>query len=287
MKIVVPIVFLVVYLAVLALSVRRLVDIHKNPTAYYEEALQREAERLEETRPHFFLWKSLSHQYAFFGLFLGLALFALSFGVLCGVHALLRNGAALTFGTAFVGPVCAFFFCLVLGMAVIPLHIKKPFFAVMVLDVFNAVGRWEIWKKAYAAFIVLFAVGFPFYALGCNHYGYYNGEGVGTSSYFQLGETFVRYGEIEEARIFYRHDNSGKIDALCYVVSSGGWETDVNKPNTGNQKLSDGAYEIHLRLLETDCAFTVTPLTQEDRAYLSSRFTAEERDRILAVFGEE
>lgn len=285
-NVVVFIIFAAIYAAGLLAIVWRIRDIHANPLKYYEEELDIAAEQRENSVRHFPLFQSLSHQYMFAMIPLLLAFTAAAFGIIFAIHALIcGNNGKLFFGTAFIGAIAAFFINIPLCLIVIPLHIKRIFFAVIATA--DYANRWEAWKRGCVMLLVVFAAGFPFYALACNNYGYYNAEGVGYSSYFQVSESFIRYEDIEEVHIGYRHNNSGRMYTLQYVLESDGRKLNVNRPNTDNKKVAESAYEIHTHLLnKSDCAFYIEPLTEEDKAYITAHFSAEEREKICYIFGE-
>lgn len=284
---VIIVVFLVLYVASSAAICWKLYDIHKRPERYKELELEDAARALQYEKKSFVFFQNLSHQYSMVNLLFVLLLTAVAYGVAVACAYLTAAGdTVILLDTQLFGLTAMFFVNIILGLAIIPLHIKTPFFAVSVDGVFNVEGRYAIYKRAYSVLLIFFVLAFPFFGLGCNNYAHYNDAGITVSKYFQFGETYTAYDEIEEVVIYVHHDNSGKFSSIHYQLKlSNGKLFDVNDVAGSNgHVVSETTLEIH-KLLEkqANCAPTITPLSDADLEYLSTLST-ERASAIQYVF---
>ena len=280
-------VLLILYVLSSAAIGWKLYDVYHRPERYKELELEDRARALEYEKKHFFFFKSLSHQYGMVNLLFWVLLTAGAYGVIVACSYLTAGGdRVILLDTHFAGLVAMLFINITLGLVIIPLHIKTPFFAVSVNDMFNVDGRYATYKRGYVILLVSFVLLFPFYGLGCNNYVHYNDAGITVSRYFQFGETYTAYDEIQEVVIYVHHDNNGKFDVIHYQLRlSDGNVFDVNDcAGTNGRGISETTLEIH-KLLEqnANCTPTITPLNDADLEYLSTR-SAEQAAAIRYVF---
>ncbi|MBQ7365093.1 MAG: hypothetical protein IJW46_05805 [Clostridia bacterium] len=265
----------------LILIVRRLRDIRKNPHKYDETELVNRADDYASNRDYCRFFKSLSHQYSGVGLLLSFLLTALS-GVLLWVldRLIAGSGTSITPGARGAGIVAMLFLNLIVGIAIIPLHIKTPFFTVMVDGAFDG-NRRDIWKKSYIAFLILFAITFPFFTLSANHYTHYNESGITHSAFFQIDETFTAYEEIEDVWISVGHNKHGQFSALRYeVLLSDGRRLDLSSTYYNENTLA-----IHRYIEATsNCRMHIEPLSEDDLAELQERLSPERLAIVLYIF---
>ncbi len=62
-------------------------------------------------------------------------------------HFLVGGDAAIFIGSSLAGIVALFFLNIIVGMGVIPLAIKRPFFEVATRELFNCFGRVAAYKR--------------------------------------------------------------------------------------------------------------------------------------------
>lgn len=281
------IIFLMAYLVSGAAIGWKLYDIYQRPERYKEIELENRARALEYEKKHFWFFKSLSHQYSMVNLLFWLLLNAGAYGVIVGCSYLTAGqDTVILLDTQFGGLVAMLFINITIGLVIVPLHIKTPFFAVSVRDVFNVDGRYATYRRAYTILLISVLLLLPFYGLGCNNYAHFNDTGITISKYFQIDETFTAYDEIEEVVIYVHHDNSGNFDTIHYQIRlSNGKMFDVNDvAGSSGHGLAETTLEIH-KLIEQHAKFTptITPLTEADLEYLSTR-SAEQAAAIRYVF---
>lgn len=265
---------------IVAISLK-LRDIVKNPAKYEEEALEDEACRLNaKTKTVFF--KSLSHRYnCLLGIPFFVAFPAVAWLIIKGCHhLLLGSNTGLAADLSMIGILAAEF--LGIGfMGVIPFHIRKPLFAVMTLDLFNG-DRAKRWKKAYIMILILFVLTVPFLGLSCTHYAGYNTDGITTSGYFQVGETYTAYADVTEAHVKLFRDKNDQPSRVSYEVRlSDGSFWNINSTDT----CSRSTLTIHERLLAAGCTVEYdAPLTEADIAYLRENYSEAAVERTVALF---
>lgn len=270
-----------VYLVSLVLIVRKLRDILKNPHKYDETELENRADDYASKRDYCRFFKSLSHQYSGVGLFLSFLLTALSGVLLWGLDRLIAgNGTSITPGARGVGIVAMLFLNLIVGIAIIPLHIKTPFFAVMVDGAFDG-SRRDIWRKSLIALLILFAITFPFFTLSANHYTHYDEVGITHSAFFQLDESHTAYADVEEVWISVSHNKHEQFSALHYEVLL----SDGRRANLCNTYFDENTLAVH-RSIEAygSCSFHIEAMTEEDLTYLREKLSDEKLATVLYIF---
>ena len=281
------VIMLLLYIVSCAAIGWKLYDVYHRPERYKEIELEDRARALEYEKKHFFFFQNLSHQYSMVNLLFMLLLTAIAYGVMVASSILTAGqDTVILLDTQFGGLAAMLFINITLGMVIVPLHIKTPFFAVSVDCMFNVDSRYATYRRGFTVLLISFLLLFPFYALGCNNYAHYDDTGIVTSKYFQIGETYTAYDEIEEVVIYVHHNNSGKIDTLHYYIHlSDGRRFDVNDvAGRSGHGLAKTTLELH-KLIEqrATCSPTITPLTEDDLQYLSTR-SPEQAEAILYIF---
>lgn len=280
-------IFAVLYLVFGAFIVLRLFDIHNRPERYEEWELEAAAEATVRRKRHSVFFKSLPEQYGTVNSVFFLLLLAASYIIIVTCSYLAAgDDANLPLDTQYGGVIAMLLPDLLLGIAIIPLHIRTSFFAVSIMNVFDVPDRYSIWKRGYKILLLLFLIGFPFYGLACNNYAHYNESGITISRYFQLGETYTAYEDIGEINIYIHHDVDGNPTDICYELRlSDGSLLDINNGNIrSSAHINKTTLEIH-KLLEQNasCTPTITPLNDADLEYLTTR-SAEQAEAIRYVF---
>lgn len=265
---------LIIYLVSCAAIGWKLYDVYQRPERYREIELADRALELQREKRAWFLFQNLSHQYSMVNFLFTLILTVGAYGVTVACSYLTAGqDTVILLDTQIGGLIAMFFINITLGMVIVPLHIKTPFFAVSVDSMFNVDGRYATYRRGFTVLLISFALLFPFYGLGCNNYAHYSDTGITTSKYFQIGETYTAYDEIQEVIIYVHHDSSGKFDTLHYEIRlSDGRLFDVNDvAGSSGHRLADTTLEIH-KLIERRAHFTptITPLTDSDLQYLST-----------------
>ncbi len=276
--------FLICYLAVILLIALKLRHITVYPEKYDHPELEACADRLLLSKKHCRFFRSLGHQYSMPCLLFTLLLTALAFGAVYLMQKLLCAGSVLIFqSTAFCGAIAALFLNIVLGMGIIPLSVKTPFFAVVAREAFNLKKRRLIYKRAYKLLLFFFILTAPFMYLSANHYLCYNDEGIRSSLYWEITEQQIAYQDIACAKIYLSHDNSGKISAFHYDIAR-------NDVKTVNINHTDGSFSqdtltIHKKLKALDaCVFEITPLNESDRLYISEKLSTKAAEAVNEIF---
>ena len=282
MNIIILVSLTLIYIALTVAISLKLRDILKHPEKYEELELENRAYKRMRERKHFAFFQSLSHQYSFVTILFWIAICILSAALIYGILRLIAWDNELIFpGTALIGVIGMMFTGITVGMVIIPLHIKTTFFAVAVDGMFDG-ERYDIWKKAYISLLIFFALTFPFFILSSNNYIYYNDIGITSSAYFQLGEIYTAYEDIEEVRIYAHHDNDGDASALKYEIKlSDGKILDICTNNYFNERTLD----VHKKIeAQSDCKVNIEPLTDEDIAYLTKKLSKEKMEIVSYIF---
>lgn len=280
-------IFLLIYIAIILVLFGKLIDIIKRPDKYDHERLQRQANDLIAYKPYCKFFKSLSHQYSFVGFFFSIILTVLCYYVIYFIHQIASSeGTAIFMGTSYIGVIASFFLNTIIGMAIIPLSIKKPFFAVMVDEIFNVNGRRYIYQRSYKVGLILFIITFPFIFLSANNYTYYTPEAIYSSRFFQIGENVTPYSEIKSVAISIHHNNSGQVDTFKYVVTlNNDVSININNPNSGIKTFTKDIYRIHKYIEEKGiCTAVITPLNDVDYKFIYENLSQEDIDIILYIF---
>ncbi len=280
---------IIIYFIVIIFTIIKLIDIKQNIKKYEDEKLIKQTYMKYDGKwgNYFRLFKSLSHQYGMITLLFGLILTGILAIIILLINKLLAgNNGYIFMGNQLIGVCTGMFICGTLGMCIIPLSIKKTFFVVATLDLFNVEYRPKIYFRSYLGFLIIFIICFPFIILSCNCYGCYNNKGVYITRYFQIEEKYTSYEEISKVKIQVSHTNNGEIDCLEYIIYlNDGSSININNPNMGAKIFSDSVLKIHEHLRNTNnCEFIVIPLTEEDKDVYSSKLSDEDYMNLLYIF---
>ncbi len=276
------------YLTTVAILGFKAADTRNHPEKYADPELEARGDYLIQTKRYCRFFKSLSHQYSMVGMLIafvilgGIGLFIsfLNNAVFIGERTSLQVDAA-TF--SMLG---GMFLSFILGLAIIPLLIKTPFFDVLLRDMFNVWGRPAIARRAYTIFLVLFILLAPFTIQPATYYYCYDEEGIYYSEYFEFRESVLRYEDIEAVNIYIEHNNSGKITQATYEIVFNGKTKNVNRPNQGAKSYSENIRTIHQYIRQTDCAINVTPLTEQDKREFEERLSEDKLEILYYLFDE-
>lgn len=272
-----------VCLIVLGLKLR---DILSNPEKYGNPELVRAGDELEDSKRHFPLFKSLSHQYSMAGALFTFILSGIDVLFLFGIqHFLVGGDAAIFIGSSLAGIVALFFLNIIVGMGVIPLAIKRPFFEVATRELFNCFGRVAAYKRTYLITLLLFALTFPFGVLGANNYCYYNDEEIGYSGYFQLTEQVFRYEDIDGVNVYIKYNKHGAVDTFYYEIFCENEKININRPGMGTKCFTEQTYDVHQFIEQKgDCPIDVTPPSEEAQRYIAEELSVQEREIAEYIF---
>lgn len=286
------IVFLVlslIYIVVIILTIFKLIDIRKNPEDYEDRELVRKAEIIYANKRYDFcgFFQSLSHQYSMVTFLFFIMLTVIGILLILGINRLYAgNNGYIFLGSSLSGGVALLFLCMPIGMGMIPLAIKKPFFVITTLELFNTEYRPKIFKKTYFWFLVIFIIAWPFVMLSSNNYGYYTNEGVYINKYFQIAETYTPYNEISKVEIYVSHNNNEEINSLNYILYlSDNSMININSQNSEKKIFRDCVMKIHKYLVEaSSCEFIVTPLSEKDLEIYKQKASTEDYQNLLKIF---
>ena len=278
------IIFLIIYIVgIIAISLR-LHDIIKNPDKYEDLELEaRAADKVTNTKYCKF-FKSLSHQYACILFIPSFILFGLlSYLALRLIHKIMAGESELIMlGGTIAGLVPALFLGIFL-IFTIAYFIKTPFFAIAIDGAWCSGGRARNIKVSFICLLVSFVLLFPFYSLSANCYVHFDDEGIHSSTYFELGETYTPYEDVLHAKVWMLHKDNGTPDAVKYQVTlPNGVAFDIAGVNT---KVTDETLKFH-KLLEENgtCEIEVEPITDEDMEYLKEHASPEKLEIIKYIF---
>lgn len=283
------IVFCFMYLLIIVATVLKIKDISDNPYKYEDQELVNRTNHKYKYKwdKYCRFYKSLSHQYSMVTfIFSGILTFIGSIIIWCINKMYVGSNGYIFLGTQLIGVIGLLFLSIPIGMCIIPLLIKKPFFVVTTLDMFNTKYRPKIYLKSYLSLLIIFILTFPFIVLSCNNYGYYDSEGIYVNKYFQVVEEYTSYKDVDTVEIYVNHDTDGNISSLDYVVyMNSGDEVNINSPNTGKTVFAPSTIEIHQYLKNTNtCNFVVTDLTDDDIQMYKEKLSKEEFDVLVEIF---
>ena len=254
LNIIIFIVLICLYLFVILFSILKLEDIKSNPQKYEEEDLVNATNNKYAGRwnDHWGFFKSLSHQYGMVTFLFTICIALIGTIIIILINKLNALGNNFIFmGTSLIGSSGLFFIGIPIGMGIIPLSIKRPFFVVTTLDIYNTEYRPKIYYKSYLIFLISFVIIFPFIILSCNNYGYYNDEGIYSSRYFQIKENYTAYEEIKRVEIYVSHDNNDSIDSVNYIIHlNDGKSININSSNSGKKIFVVCVIDIHKYLVK-------------------------------------
>lgn len=275
-----------IYLALIIFLILKINHIQKFPEKYEHKDLVQAGNELEDRKKSIFFFKSLSHQYGMVGLLFSIGLTLLDVGLILGIQRILvGKGHGIFLGTSLTGVIALFFLNIAVGMGVIPLWIKKPFFEVSTRDLWNVFGRPTIYKRTYSITLILFCIAVPFAYFSANHYCYYDETKIGYSEYFQMGETTILYEEIDKVFVSIDHNKRNQISSFQYSIVYKGKKIDVNSPNLGRKSFSNDIYVIHQYIeKQSDCQIEITPLTEEDQVFISKKLNEKEQQIVYYIY---
>ena len=278
-----------IYVVVISYTILKVIDIIKNPKKYEDRELVRKTEIIYANKKYDFcrFFKSLSHQYSMVTFLFIIILTIIGILIILAINRLYAGNNGYIFqGSSLSGGLALLFLCMPIGMGMIPLAMKKPFFVITTLDLFNTEYRPKIFKKTYFWFLIIFIIAWPFIVLSCNNYGYYTNDGVYINKYFQVDETYVPYNEISKVEIYVSHNNKDEINSLNYILYlNNNIKFNINSQNTETKVFKDCVLAIHEYLLDINsCEFIVTPLTERDLEIYKQNVTEEEYQNILKIF---
>jgi hypothetical protein len=161
--------------------------------------------------------------------------------------------------------------------------IKTPFFAIAIDDAWRSGGRARNIKVGFIYLLISFVLLFPFFSLSANCYVHFDDEGINSSTYFELGETYTPYKDVLHAKVWMLHKDNGTPDAVKYQVTlPNGVTLEIAGVNT---KVTDTTLKFH-KLLEENgtCEIEVEPITDEDMEYLKEHASPEKLEIIKYIF---
>ena len=278
------------YIATIVFTIFKIKDIHRNPEKYEHQDLIDETNRKYAGKWDSFcgFFKSLSHQYGTITFIFILIFVFVGTLIIVGVNKLYNTGEGSVFlGTQIIGSIGLLFLGIPLCMIIIPLAIKKPFFVVTTLDMFNTDYRPKIYFKGYILFLIMFFITFPFITLSCNNYSYYDSNGIYTNRYFQIEEKFTSYEEITKIEIYLTYKEE-KISGVHYDVYLNDGRFNINSPSGKKKIFADNTFTIHNYVInKSNCEFIITPLTEDDINFLVENYTNDDYQKILEVFNAD
>ena len=266
----------VIWVVIIVLCVRRLADIAHNP-ARYEGADAETENAAPKGRGGFHAAAFLVCAFA-----VGAALGGAGYGILL---LFMRGRTLLFFGSFYCGVFAVFLVALVLVGIVLPLHLFPQIPLQTLRRELGASSRRDGWKRGILMFLIIFAVGFPFFALGNEAYACFDENGISRSGFFEIGETHTAYEDVEGVHIYINHNSRGEVDVFCYEVTfSDGKRVNVNYPNTGRGYFDGKILQLHRYLEErATCEAVVDVLNETDLAYLEG-LPAERREIAREIF---
>ena len=273
--------YAIIYITIIFVLSIRLKDISINPEKYEDYELVAQAMEKERNTPYCKFFKSLSHQYmmVFFPIWILLA--AVGNIILSLSHkAISGSNEYITTDGAIIGILPMFFILLIFTFFIMQ-HIKTPYFVIATEDSWASDGRAKNLKISYILLLIFFVVGFPFYALSANSYVYYNEEGITSSKYFELGETYTDYDDIQETNIYYEYSSDDELYLYYEVVLSDGKVMNLITSNL----FTEDTLNIHKMLEQnTNCTPNITPLTSKEIDYLYEHLSEERAKYIIYIF---
>lgn len=277
------IIFLVIYVVGIVAISLKLRDIIRDPEKYEDWELVKKASIKEQNTPHIKLFKSLSTQYALFVNILGWFLWLpISYGILVLIHKIMAGESRLIMpGGAIAGIIPMLFFGIILA-PVVTYFIKTPFFAIAFEEAWCFGGRAKNIKVGFICLLVSFTLLFPFYGLSANCYVHFDSEGISSSKYFELEETYTPYEDVVKAKIWMYYEDEKPNTVYYEITLPNGVTLDIASVNT---KVSEETLMLHKYLEEKGtCDVEVTPLTLSDMKYLQEHASPEKLEIIKYIF---
>jgi hypothetical protein len=278
------IIFAIIYVAGIVAISLKLRDIIKNKNKYMEPEVAELARTRRREKKYLRFFKSLSHQYI--GVLMPILLLSIA-----GTNVLLKvfyriiagDNTLIVADTWLAGTISMLFIMIPVIMAVFPLYIKTPFFAVVAEGGSRDGTRYSAWKEGFIMLLIIFVIGFPFYGFAANNYIYYDDEGITSSAYFQLGETYTAYEDVTKVKISVYYDD-GVIDSLSYRVTLSDGRT-LEMSDSTKLFFPETTVELHRNIEKySNAEFEIEPPTEEDYANLSERLSEDKLENIKYVF---
>lgn len=282
----IAIIFMILYIVGIVLISLKLRDVLRNREKYEEKKLVRKAEAKARNKTHFTFFKSLSHQYSMVLLPVWLVSIQACIGLLLVIYKIKAGADSLILsGTFMIGGIASLFIMIPTILSILPLYIKTPFFAIIARSESTDGTRYGAWKESLIMLLVIFTVAFPFYGFAANNYIHYDEDGITTSMYFQLDETYTAYEDIKKVSISANSTSDGDVDSLTYEVTlSDGRAIDLMTKSV--PYFSEEVIEIH-KILEKydDVEFEITPLTYSDMKYMKVNLSPYQMKNVEYIFG--
>lgn len=220
---------------------------------------------------------------------------------------MIGNNPSIFLGTSLGGLTAMLLLNIIIGIAVIPLTIKKPMFelasresvsyTIYIKNLHKRQTKGENvsasfvsfrqfrYKRIYIAFLAFFILLYPFIALSANNYCYYNEQYIAYSQYFELGEHVVRYEDIDKVEVAIFHNKKDNIETFEYVIYFDDTSMNINDPNVGARYLSEQVYDIH-QFIEKQggCTIEIQPLTDKDKEYISQHMSERQQQIINYIY---
>jgi hypothetical protein len=278
------IIFAIIYVAGIVAISLKLRDIIKNKNKYMEPEVAELARKRRREKKYLRFFQSLSHQYIVSLLpILLLSIFGIT-GLLKVFYKIIAGENTLILADTWLAGACGMMFIMIpVIIAVIPLHIKTPFFAVVAEGGSKDGTRYAAWKEGFIMLLITFVIGFPFYGFAANNYIYYDDEGITSSAYFQLGETYTAYEDVTKVKISVYYDD-GVIDSLSYRVTLSDGRT-LEMSDSTKLFFPETTVELHRNIEKySNAEFEIEAPTEEDYANLSERLSEDKLENIKYVF---
>lgn len=278
------IIFAIIYVVGIVAISLKLRDIIKNKDKYEEPEVAEMARTRRREKKSLRFFQSLSHQYIVSLLPIWLLSIAGTNGLLKVFYRIIAGDNTLIIAdTWLIGTIGMMFIMIPVIMAVIPLHIKTPFFAVVAEGGSKDGTRYAAWKEGFIMLLIVFVIGFPFYGFAANNYIYYDDEGITSSAYFQLGETYTAYEDVTKVEISVYYDD-GVIDSLSYRVTLSDGRT-LEMSDGSRLFFPETTVELHRNIEKySNAEFEIEPPTEEDYADLSEMLSEDKLENIKYVF---
>ena len=276
------IIFLVIYVAGIVAISLKLHHIVKNPDLYEDWELVEKARIKEQNTPHIIFFKSLSHQYCFVFIPVWILYSILGYFVLVLIHKIMAGESELIMLGGTIAGLAPILFLGIFLIFTVFCFIKTPFFAIAIGDAWCHGGRAKNIKVSFICLLVSFTLLFPFFGLSANCYVHFDSEGISSSKYFELGETYTPYEDVVKAKIWMSYENE-EPDAVNYEITlPNGVTLDIASVNT---KVSKETLMLHKYLEQKGyCEVEVTPLTPTDIEYLEEHTSHEKLEIIKYIF---
>lgn len=278
----IAIIFMILYIVGIVLISLKLRDVLRNREKYEEKKLVKKADARRRDKVYFF--KSLSHQYSMVLLPVWLVSILACIGLLLVIYKIKAGADSLILARTFmIGGLASLFIMIPTIFSILPLYIKTPFFAIIANEPSYGT-RYGAWKESLIMLLVIFTVAFPFYGFAANNYIHYDEDGITTSMYFQLDETYTAYEDIKKVSISANSTSDGDVDSLTYEVTlSDGRAIDLMTKSV--PYFSEEVIEIH-KILEKydDVEFEITPLTYSDMKYMKVNLSPYQMKNVEYIF---